>query len=228
MKKNKVKENRLAIKMFLCSLYLIVITILLVCSYKLYKEKDSIKSFQKVESIEDYTYIDVYKMSEKFAYFKDTNIGIHFVIEKEDTGRWHTYLIAINEDEISTFKNIIDYTYGKTERIPDPVRVYGYPKIVKDKIKELAIKNIKSFIPKENEVVITNENYNDYLTNTYLDTTMEKKDDFNMVLFITLLLLFVVIVLFILTLIDKDKIVDDVEKELKKTKKLLKRHLNKI
>lgn len=228
MKKNKVKENRLAIKMFLCSLYLIVITILLVCSYKLYKEKDSIKSFQKVESIEDYTYIDVYKMSEKFAYFKDTNIGIHFVIEKEDTGRWHTYLIAINEDEISTFKNIIDYTYGKTERIPDPVRVYGYPKVVKDKIKELAIKNIKSFIPKENEVVITNENYNDYLTNTYLDTTMEKKDDFNMVLFITLLLLFVVIVLFILTLIDKDKIVDDVEKELKKTKKLLKRHLNKI
>lgn len=228
MKKNKVKENRLAIKMFLCSLYLIVITILLVCSYKLYKEKDSIKSFQKVESVEDYTYIDVYKMSEKFAYFKDTNIGIHFVIEKEDTGRWHTYLIAINEDEISTFKNIIDYTYGKTERIPDPVRVYGYPKIVKDKIKELAIKNIKSFIPKENEVVITNENYNDYLTNTYLDTTIEKKDDFNMVLFITLLLLFVVIVLFILTLIDKDKIVDDVEKELKKTKKLLKRHLNKI
>lgn len=228
MKKNKVKENRLAIKMFLCSLYLIVITILLVCSYKLYKEKDSIKSFQKVESVEDYTYIDVYKMSEKFAYFKDTNIGIHFVIEKEDTGRWHTYLIAINEDEISTFKNIIDYTYGKTERIPDPVRVYGYPKIVKDKIKELAIKNIKSFIPKENEVVITNENYNDYLTNTYLDTTIEKKDDFNMVLFITLLLLFVVIVLFVLTLIDKDKIVDDVEKELKKTKKLLKRRLNKI
>ena len=228
MKKNKVKENRLAIKMFLCSLYLIVITILLVCSYKLYKEKDSIKSFQKVESVEDYTYIDVYKMSEKFAYFKDTNIGIHFVIEKEDTGRWHTYLIAVNEDQIAEFKSIIDYTYGKTERIPDPVRVYGYPKIVKDKIKELAIKNIKSFIPKENEVVITNENYNDYLTNTYLDTTIEKKDDFNMVLFITLLLLFVVIVLFVLTLIDKDKIVDDVEKELKKTKKLLKRRLNKI
>ncbi len=228
MKKNKVKENRLAIKMFLCSLYLIVITILLVCSYKLYKEKDSIKSFQEVESVEDYTYIDVYKMSEKFAYFKDTNVGIHFVIEKENTGRWHTYVIAINEDQIPEFKNIIDYTYGKTERVPDPIRVYGYPKIVKDKIKELAIKNIKSFIPKENEVVITNENYNDYLTNTYLDTTVEKKDDFNVVLFITLLLLFVVIVLFVLTLIDKDKIVDDVEKELKKTKKLLKRRLNKI
>ena len=228
MKKNKVKENRLVIKMFLCSLYLIVITILLVCSYKLYKEKDNIKSFQEVESIEDYTYIDVYKMSEKFAYFKDTNIGIHFVIEKEDTGKWHTYLIAINEDEISTYKDIIDYTYGKTDRVPDPIRVYGYPKITKDKVKELAIKNIKSFIPKENEVVITNDNFNDYLTNTYLDTTKEKKDSFNVILFITLLLLLVVIILFILTIIDKDKIVDDVEKELKKTKKLIKRRLNKI
>ena len=228
MKKNKEKENRLAIKMLLCSLYLIVITILLVCSYKLYKEKDNIKSFQEVQSTEDYTYIDVYKMSEKFAFYKDANVGIHFVIEKENTGRWHTYIIAINEDQISEFKNIIDYTYGKTERVPDPIRVYGYPKITKDKVKELAIKNIKSFIPKENEVVITKDNFNDYLTNTYLDTTIEKNDSFNLVLFITLLLLLVVIVLFVLTVIDKDKIVDDVEKELKKTKKLLKRRLNKI
>lgn len=228
MKKNKEKENRLAIKMFLCSLYLIVITILLVCSYKLYKEKDNIKSFQEVQSTEDYTYIDVYKMSEKFAFYKDANVGIHFVIEKENTGRWHTYIIAINEDQISEFKNIIDYTYGKTDRVPDPIRVYGYPKITKDKVKELAIKNIKSFIPKENEVVITKDNFNDYLTNTYLDTTIEKNDSFNLILFITLLLLLVVIVLFVLTVIDKDKIVDDVEKELKKTKKLLKRRLNKI
>ena len=228
MKNKKVKENRLAIKMILCSLYLIVITILLVCSYKIYKEKDDIKPFQKAESIEDYTYIDVYKMSEKFAYFKDTNIGIHFVIEKENTGRWHTYLIAINEDEISTFKDIIDYTYGKTNRIPDSVRVYGYPKIINDKVKDLAIKNIKSFVPKENEVVITKDNFNDYLTNTYLDTTKEKEDNFSIILFVTLLLLVVVITLFVLTIIDKDKIVDDVEKELKKTKKMLKRHLNKI
>lgn len=223
MKKKKQKENRLVIKMILCSLYLIVITILLVCSYKLYKEKEEIKSFQEVESIDDYTYIDIYKMSEKFAYFKDTNIGIHFVIEKENTGKWHTYLIAINEDEIEKYRMILDYTYKKTDRVPDKVRVYGYPKITKDKVKALAIKNIKSFVPKENEVTITNENYNEYLTNAYLDTTMNKKDDFSIVLFVTLLLLVIVIILFVLTIIDKDKIVDDVEKELKKTKKMLRR-----
>ena len=224
MKKKQVKENRLIIKMTLCLFYLVVITILFVCAYKLYKEKTEIKSFSEVESVDDYTYINVYKMSEKFAYFKDTNIGIHFVIEKENTGRWHTYLIAINEDEISKFKDIIDYTYEKTERMPDPIKVYGYPKITKDKVKELAIKNIKSFVPKENEIVITKDNYDTYLTNTYLDTTQEEKDNFSVVLFITLLLLLAVIVLLILTIIDKDKLVDDIEKDLKKTKKLLKRH----
>ena len=111
MKKKSVKENRLIIKMVMCTLYLIIITILFVCSYKLFKEKQSILPFQDVESIENYTYIDISKMSEKFAYYKDTNIGIHFVIEKEDTGRWHTYLIAINEDDYHKYKNIIDYTY---------------------------------------------------------------------------------------------------------------------
>ena len=224
MKKKEVKENRLIIKMTLCLFYLIVITILSVCSYKVYKDKEEIKSFSEVESIDDYTYINISKMSEKFAYFKDTNIGIHFVIEKENTGKWHTYLIAINEDEISKFKDIIDYTYEKTERVPDPIKVYGYPKVTKDKVKELAIKNIKYFVPKENEVTITKENYDSYLTNTYLDTTVKEKDEFSIVLFITVLLLVAVIVLLILTIMDKDKLVDDIEKDLKKTKKLLKRH----
>ena len=42
-------------------------------------------------------------MSEMFAYYEEENIGIHFVIEKEDTGVWHTYLIAINEDDYDEF-----------------------------------------------------------------------------------------------------------------------------
>ena len=47
-------------------------------------------------------------MSEKFAYYAEEKLGIHFVIEKEDTGEWHTYLVGINEDEYDKYKNIID------------------------------------------------------------------------------------------------------------------------
>ena len=124
------KESRIAIKMFLCLIYLLVIMILFVCSYRLYEEKKTILPWSEVESVEDYTYIDISKMSEKFAYYSDTNVGIHFVIEKEDTGLWHTYLIAINENEYDTYKAVIDYTYERVEKVPDTIRVYGYPVII--------------------------------------------------------------------------------------------------
>ena len=170
-------------------------------------------------------------MSEKFAYYKESNIGLHFIIEKESTGLWHTFIIAINEGDYAKYKDVIDYTYERTTKIPEPIRVYGYPVIVNEEIKTLAIKNLPNFIPAENEVKITIDNYETYLTNSYLDTTREEKDKFSFILFVSLLLLFTVIALLIVTIFDKDKIVDNIdeklEQEIKKHKKLLKRINNK-
>ena len=188
-----IDEKRFAIKMFMCLVYLIIITILFVCSYRIFEQKKNIVSWSNVETVEDYTYITINKMSEKFAYYQDTNIGIHFVIEKEDTGLWHTYLIAINENDYNKYKAIIDYTYERTTEIPEPIKVYGYPVITNNELKNLAIKNIKNFVPAENEVQITTENYDAYLTNSYLDTTRSKEDKFNGILFVSLLLLLIVI-----------------------------------
>lgn len=225
--RKKHTDKRLAIKMLVCLVYLIVITILFVCSYQLYQQDQEITPWNQVESIDEYTYIEISKMSEKFAYYKEKNIGIHFVIEKEDTGKWHTYLIAINEDDYNKYKEIIDYTYERTDVIPQPIKVYGYPKITKDDLKQMAIKNIVNFVPAENEITITDENFESYLTNSYLDTTIPKKDNFNFILFLTLLLLFVMIGLLIFTIFDRDKIVDKIDKKSKevstKTKKILKR-----
>ena len=80
-KEKKVNESRLAIKLIMCIVYLIVMTILFVCAYRLYEQKQTIISWSEVESVEDYTYITISKMSEKFAYYQEANIGIHFVIE---------------------------------------------------------------------------------------------------------------------------------------------------
>ena len=230
-KKKKINEKRLIIKMFICLVYLIIITILFVCSYQIFKEKNNVLPWQEVENVEDRTYIDIYKMSEKFAYYKESNIGLHFIIEKESTGLCHTFIIAINEGDYAKYKDVIDYTYERTTKIPEPIRVYGYPVIVNEEIKTLAIKNLPNFIPAENEVKITIDNYETYLTNSYLDTTREEKDKFSFILFVSLLLLFTVIALLIVTIFDKDKIVDNIdeklEKEIKKHKKLLKRINNK-
>ncbi|MBQ6497882.1 MAG: hypothetical protein IJI58_04115 [Bacilli bacterium] len=216
MKKKHSREKFIAFKLFVSIIYLIIITILFVCSYRLFQEKNKIIPWSEVESVDDYTYIDISRMSEKFAYYKDTNVGIHFVIEKEDTGLWHTYLIAINENSYDKYKDIIDYTYERTKEEPKSIRVYGYPVIVDDKVKNLAIKNIPNFVPAENEVAITKDNYNEYLTNSYLDTTKPQKDKFSVVLCISLFLLFTVIVLLISTLFLKD---ENYKKKKKKQKK---------
>lgn len=226
-KKVKINEKRLAVKMIICLIYLIVITILFSCAYRIFKADNEIPSWSDVKSVDDYTYMTIYKMSEKFAYYKDADVGIHFIIEKEETGQWHTYLIAIKESEYDKYKPIIDYTYERTDIQPDPIKVYGYPVNTNEELKQLAIKNIENFVPSTNEVKITNDNYVAYLTNSYLDTTQQRKDDFNIILFITMLLLFIVVVLFIATIFDKDKIVDNIDNkidsEIKKTKRIFKK-----
>lgn len=216
MKRKYNKEQLITFKLFFSIVFLVIITILFVCTYKLYKDHNTLVPWSEVESVDDYTYIEVSKMSEKFAYYKDTNVGIHFVIEKEDTGLWHTYLIAINENDYEKYKNIIDYTYERIKEEPKPIKVYGYPVIVDDKLKDLAIKNIPNFVPSENEVTITKDNYNDYLTNSYLDTTKPQRNKISLELAIVSILLFIVILLFINTLLLKN---DNNVKKKKKRKR---------
>lgn len=223
----KYNNKRLTIKLLLCLIYIIIITILFVCAYKLYEDKIYIKPWDEVESVEDYTYITVHKMSEKFAYYEETNIGLHFVIEKEVTGQWRTYIVAIDENKYKDYKDIIDYTYERTDKIPKAKKIYGYPVITTDDIKTLAIKNIANFVPAENEVVISEENYETYLTNSYLDTTKSRVDVFNYYLFAVLFIIFLVIFLLILTIFNKDRLVDKVDEKLlediKKDKIIIKR-----
>lgn len=212
----KFNEKRFFLKFLLCLIYLMVITVLFICSYRLYMEKDEVKPWGLVKTNEDYSYIEVSKMSEAFAYYEQANKQIHFVIEKEDTGLWHTYLIAISSDDYNKYKEIIDYTYERTTDDVSPVRVYGYPVIIDDDLKTLAIKNINNFIPVENEVNITSDNFEKYLTNSYLDTTIPKKDKFNLYVTILFLLLIIMVFLFVFTIFISDKTINKFKDKLKK------------
>ena len=222
------REQKLAIKLLLCLLYLIVITILFVASYSIYKSNNNIISFNKVKKTNDYSYIKASYMSDKFAYYKESNIGIHYVKEIEETGKWHIYIVAINEDNISKYQKLIDYSNGKIKEEVKPIKLYGYPVLTNDKLKELTIKHINEVLPKENEVVINNDNYNYYLTNCYLDTTQVKSEDFNPILFISLLLILIMIFLMIYTFSDNNKIVKRIDHYIERYKKKIKRIKNKF
>ena len=202
----KTNEKKIFLKLLKLSIYLIIITILSVFANYLYVKQNTSVSFQDVENTKDYSYIDIYKMSEKFAYNEEKNIGIHFIIDKEDTGLWHTYLIAINESDYNNYKEIIDYTYNRIDKIPKSIRVYGYPVLVNDELKEMAIKNIEKFIPAQNETKITKENYENYFTNSYLDTTKSINRNINFIFILIIILLFSFIGLFILTIFEKEKV----------------------
>lgn len=215
-----MKNNRrLGIRLLVAVIYLMITTILFVFGYKSYKDNNTAKKFQEAKSTEEYSYIEVSKMSEKFAYSEKSNVGIHFVVEKEDTGIWHTYLVAINENDIDNYRDLIAYAKGELKTIPSSIKMYGYPVKINDDIKQMAINNIDSFLPASNEVKITNENYEKYLTNCYLDATIHHQEKISALLIFIGALLIVLICSLILIVLDKDIIVDKIEKSLKKIKK---------
>ena len=211
LRAKKSLEKRIAIKLSLCIVYLIAITILAVCAYRIYEDKVKVVPWEEVTTSDEYSYIVVSKMSEKFAYYSTNKKSIHFVIEKEKTGQWHAYLIAIEDSDYSKFKDIIDYTYDRTDKLPEPKKVFGYPVLINDELKQLALDNINNFLPADNEVEITADNFESYLTNSYLDTTLAKEDNFNIPLFAVLMTLVIIIVLFIITICDRDHIADDLD-----------------
>ena len=118
-----------------------------------------------------------------------------------------TYLVAIDAEDYDKYKAIIDYTYERTTEVPEPITVYGYPVVIDDELRQLAIQNITNFVPAENEVVITDENFNTYLTNSYLDTTIPQREESSFVLFIVIIILVIVCLMFILTILDREKFV---------------------
>ena len=200
-----MKKMKLITKLVLCIIYIGIIIFLMINCYNLFQAKQQTTHWTEAENVDNYSYIDISKMSEKFAYDEENHVGIHFVIEKEETGIWRTYLIAINEEEYDTYKEIIDYTYQRTDKEPDKIRVYGYPVIIDEETKQLAIKNIKDFLPRENEIEITNENYEEFLTNSYLDITKPRKEEFNLLLLASMILLFTVSILLGKTILGNNK-----------------------
>ena len=223
MKKKSKKRGhlRLGIKITISLIYILIIGILCYVSFKLYDQDQKIVKWKDVDKTSQYSYIEISEMSEAFAEIKNENKTVHFVIEQENTGAWHTYLIAINKNDYNKYKKIIDYTYERTEEAPEKIKVYGYPILIPNDIKKLAIKNISNFVPVENQIVLDDKNFEEYMTNTYLDTTKKEEHRFNNFILILLLMALAIVILLIFTIFDKDKIVDEVDEIIEKEEKKL-------
>lgn len=229
--KKKTVKLRTLIKLFVCILYIIVISILALCSYRLYVKADSPTSWSSVKDMNDYSYINISRMSEEFATLDNGKKQLHFVIEKTVDGKWYTYLIKINKSEEKKFRDIIDYSYGKTDKVSKNIRVSGYPKKITKQIKSLAIKYAPSFLPADNENILTEENFEEYLTNIYLDTTVKQVHQFNYIMLTLMIIMLILVIMLIITIFDRDRLVDEVDKifehEEKKVRKQQKKNRKK-
>ena len=102
--------------------------------------------------------------------------------------------------------------YGRVKDKPESIRVYGYPTMIGRNLKGLTIKNYKNFVSFENQVELNLENFDEYLTNTYLDSTRKQEKNFNWIVVILMVLDFALLVLIVVTILDKDRLVDEVDR----------------
>lgn len=207
------KDRKISIKLLLSILYLIIIFILFVSAFSIYKDEHKVINFNNVKTTEDYSYIKIDKLSSKFAYYSDEKIGMYFAKAKENTGTWHAYIVAISDKDIDKYKFLMEKDNVKEKKL------YGYPILINDELKTIALNHINDFLPVENEVKITKDNFTNYLTNCYLDTTTKYNNPFSYSLLFVLLILLTVIFLMIYTIFDDNEIVKSINKRINKLKR---------
>ena len=211
------KKLRLYTKIFFCIVYLLVMGILFFSAYKLYMNDKKEVAWDKVISTTNKTSLTISKMSEAFA--KIDNKQIHFVIVEDKNKVYRSYLIAISKKDYKKYKPIIDYSYERIKEKQKPLIVKGYPQIISKKLKELTLKNYKNFLPNDNKVKLSEKNFDKYITNTYLDTTIKKVEKTNYIVITLLVLIVLLFILLLLTLIDRDMIVNKASRALEKEQK---------
>lgn len=185
-KKLKLKKN-IFYKLILSTIFLLVMIVLFTSSYFIYTTNRKIPYYTK--DSQNYSYLEIEEMSESFA-----RIGkkeLHFVRDKKNI-----YVIAINKKDQKKYQEMIDYTYEKSKE-KKKLKIFGYPIEKNTQIKNLEIKYINKFLSYEEKIEINENNYQTYLANTYLDTTINSFYKFNYIVFILLLLLAIVTYLFI-------------------------------
>lgn len=201
-------KNKNIIRYIMIIIYLILIQLLFINIYKTYKDYIEIIPWSEVKTTNDYTYMNISKISEKIATIEDKNQTIHFVIEKDVTGKWHTYLISIDADK---YDNIVKKIENEYE-----IMIYGYPVLIGNNLKVLSLSKINEFLPSDNEIKITKDNFDKYLTNTYLDTTISRYDNTNYSLIVKIIILLFLIILLIFKIINKYNIEKNIFLILKK------------
>ena len=191
--KKRLKLKKSVIKTLIVLSIFLVLCFLFYITYYIYNNSRKIEEYNKNTS--NYSYLTIKEMSEAFATIDQKQL--HFIKNIKN----NIYIVAIPKKYENKYQEIIDYTYRKTNKTKT-IKVYGLPIKANREIKDLVIKYINKFLPFQEQIPITNENYKEYIPNTILDTTIKETYTFNYIVFI----LFLIFGIFFLLLIFSKKI----------------------
>lgn len=145
---------------------------------------DAIKGLTAGNEEEEIEYFDAYTddgkekflmfnlISDSFATFTiGESHDFYFALDSNEYGMF-PYIVCMPADRLSEFQEIYDYTFSSDPNAvaPEYGSISGYPMLIEEDLKELAIEYFNVFW---NEEVLTEENFSEIVGDYYLDTTYQ-------------------------------------------------------
>jgi len=159
------------------NIYLIPIVILLVimgfCIIKADEEsKQQLPEPIKIvntNSADEYASIDVQFLTDSFA--SDDEDEYRFAMDKDN----YMSIVVLNKNDVEILKDINDYTYSEDNSIETPatLKILGMTQEIPADLKKLAI---ESYNENYGESILTENNFEEYVKNIYLNTKLSPRD----------------------------------------------------
>lgn len=162
----------------------LVFIMLLLLLFIIYKENENkeAKTLYKVYKENMYCKTELQLVSDSFAI--DDMKKYYFAMDTKD----YIHIVALDKDEQYKLQSLIDYTYSEDENAkqPEPIEIKGVTKTIEYDLKEIAIESYAEIF---GENIIDKNNFEDYVSGVYLDTTVDSiftQDVFNYIFLITI------------------------------------------
>ena len=122
----------------------------------------------------EYVCLNVESMTDYFATYgteKKASQKVYFLFDDK-----YMYMANLNENGLKELESIMEYAYSEDENKekPEPIKVCGITTFIPSKLKSLAI---NAYNEMADEKILTNSNFESYLTDFYINTEGGPKED---------------------------------------------------
>ena len=162
---------------FLCALCLLLGGLLCLFSEKQAGFRSKPEYFcASLEHAGAYSYLDIQYLSYPIASYVSNED--HQICLAEDM-EGYPYIVCLDETQLESYQELLDYTYGDSGEDPGLLRLYGYPQVIQEELKDYIVEYGNQFWDSS---FLTRENVSEYFGSYFLDTTQTEAEQRNWVM----------------------------------------------